>query len=190
MPEQVVKVGAVGWLHKQWDQNYYPEDIPREWKLDYYANELSCVLLLPEFWLNAAVDDIEEWTESLDTDFCFCIKWPDTVVDKQLLYSQLTRFTSSAQVWLLAEDDVGMDLPENTSCLLNFEHPLGNYWRNDDKALFQFDITGLDKRAQRQYADALVADSNEKPTLCVILDADGQQDIVDFRIMLELMGIA
>jgi len=36
-------VGARGWEHAQWLETYYPDDLPEDWQLDYYANEFGCV---------------------------------------------------------------------------------------------------------------------------------------------------
>ncbi|MFK5895250.1 MAG: hypothetical protein QM504_18710 [Pseudomonadota bacterium] len=40
-----IKVGCKEFLDTQWSEIFYPDDLPDDWKLDYYANELSTVLL-------------------------------------------------------------------------------------------------------------------------------------------------
>ncbi|MCB1758740.1 MAG: hypothetical protein KDI68_03030 [Gammaproteobacteria bacterium] len=65
-PHRLV-VGALGWDHAAWQGGFYPDDLPEDWRLGYYANEFSGVLLPESIWrqLNAAVcrawcDDVGE----------------------------------------------------------------------------------------------------------------------------------
>lgn len=47
-------LGTVGWERADWLGSYYPLDLPPEWRLAYYANDCSCVLLPAAAW--CAVD--------------------------------------------------------------------------------------------------------------------------------------
>jgi hypothetical protein len=38
-------VGTAGWERAGWSADYYPEDLPPDWRLAYYANDCGCVLL-------------------------------------------------------------------------------------------------------------------------------------------------
>lgn len=40
-----VLVGAAQWQVEQWQGSFYPDDLPTDWQLPYYANEFSTVLL-------------------------------------------------------------------------------------------------------------------------------------------------
>jgi hypothetical protein len=40
-----IKVGCTGIFNTQWGKSFYPDDLPDDWKLDYYANEFSIILL-------------------------------------------------------------------------------------------------------------------------------------------------
>ena len=40
-----VLVGAARWQVDRWQSEYYPEDLPVEWQLSFYANEFNTVLL-------------------------------------------------------------------------------------------------------------------------------------------------
>lgn len=60
-------LGTVGWQRPAWLGGYYPSDLPPEWRLAYYANDCSCVLLPAVDWcdgdrlaLEAAVDEAPE----------------------------------------------------------------------------------------------------------------------------------
>lgn len=43
-----LRVGTVGWCRPAWCAAYYPEDLPTDWRLAYYANDANCVWLEPE----------------------------------------------------------------------------------------------------------------------------------------------
>jgi hypothetical protein len=40
-----ILLGAASWQAPQWVQAYYPEGLPEEWRLPYYANEFSTTLI-------------------------------------------------------------------------------------------------------------------------------------------------
>lgn len=59
-------IGVYGWEGRDWGSDYYPEDLPVEWRLDYCANALR-LLVVPEQQLAAAdCDDVAEWSEAAD----------------------------------------------------------------------------------------------------------------------------
>ena len=40
-----LRLGARGWRHAHWENDFYPDDLPPDWQLAYYANEFSTVLV-------------------------------------------------------------------------------------------------------------------------------------------------
>ena len=72
-----VVVGARGWLHEQWIRSYYPEDIPGEWRLGFYANEFN-TLLVPWAQWSESIEVLEEGLEDTDDDFHLYLELPDT----------------------------------------------------------------------------------------------------------------
>jgi len=60
-PELIV--GAYGWDHVDWQGVFYPDDLPEDWRLTYYANEFKSVYVPQSVWLHASIDDIEEWAD-------------------------------------------------------------------------------------------------------------------------------
>ncbi len=65
-PEDRLLLGMVDWRRADWMGDYYPEDLPADWRLSYLANDCECVMLPAEQWcvddegLDAAVDDAPE----------------------------------------------------------------------------------------------------------------------------------
>ncbi|BCN92794.1 hypothetical protein THMIRHAM_05790 [Thiomicrorhabdus immobilis] len=66
-----LQVGAYGWQYASWVGAFYPEDIPKEWQLDFYSNAYR-VLLVPEsIWLQWSEGELEELLDSVEEDFSF-----------------------------------------------------------------------------------------------------------------------
>lgn len=62
-------VAAQGWRHADWQNRFYPDDLPEDWQLAYYANEFRAVLVPPP----ADVATCQEWLEAVDPGFGFCL---------------------------------------------------------------------------------------------------------------------
>lgn len=61
-----LQVGVKNWDRKAWVGNFYPQDMPEEWRLDYYSSQFGCVLLGEETWSCWQNEDIEEIYEALE----------------------------------------------------------------------------------------------------------------------------
>jgi len=62
-----IKSACSQWHNTQWEGSFYPEDLPVDWKLDYYSNEFSALLLLSPEQVN---DELYECLEdNLNEDF-------------------------------------------------------------------------------------------------------------------------
>lgn len=75
MREYNVLIGAAGWLHDAWEKDFYPDDLPAEWRLGYYGNEFPVVLVPQNYWqLDSA--EIREWISETDAAPVFICEWP------------------------------------------------------------------------------------------------------------------
>jgi hypothetical protein len=59
-----ILIGTCGWLHDNWQESFYPEDLPSDWYLGYYGNEFPVVLVGEKEWQQAG--SAEEWLEETD----------------------------------------------------------------------------------------------------------------------------
>lgn len=64
-----MRIGAINMAALDWDScallsHYYPEDLPPDWRLDYYANEFSVVVVPRDKWLQARDEDLDAWLEA------------------------------------------------------------------------------------------------------------------------------
>ncbi|MBE9567519.1 MAG: DUF72 domain-containing protein [Proteobacteria bacterium] len=78
-----MQVGAYGWLHPSWQVAFYPEDLPQDWMLSYYSNELNTVMVPADYWYEGSGFDCESWLNDIHDDFSFYVECPE-----QLLVSE------------------------------------------------------------------------------------------------------
>lgn len=55
-------IGAYGWQQPPMIEQFYPEDMPEEWRLSFYANEFPAVLVPFDEW-SVVEDELEEWLD-------------------------------------------------------------------------------------------------------------------------------
>jgi hypothetical protein len=67
-------VGARGWDHAGWHDTFYPEDLPEDWRLSYYANEFAGVLLPEALWRVTGPETISGWCDDVPDDFLFFLE--------------------------------------------------------------------------------------------------------------------
>ena len=63
-----IEIGAVGWDRPD---PFYPDDLPEDWHLAYYANAYRSVWVPVEVWLGDALPDTAVWREDVDEAFRF-----------------------------------------------------------------------------------------------------------------------
>ena len=63
-------IGAEAWQVPRWEQEYYPDDLPEEWQLSYYANEFSTTLIDCHRYLGTeSLDYLAEALEDCHDEF-------------------------------------------------------------------------------------------------------------------------
>ncbi len=77
LSEHIILIGAYGWQSPQWDGEFYPDDLPIEWKIGYYGNEFQIVVVPNEYW-SSSPDQFQEWLDESDDALRFICEWPAT----------------------------------------------------------------------------------------------------------------
>jgi|GEM_PF-2096957 len=67
-------LGMSGWPHAEWEDRYFPEDLPRDWQFAYFSNDAGCLMLEPAQWQGLNPDTLEDWLGDVDTDFRFFLR--------------------------------------------------------------------------------------------------------------------
>jgi len=106
-----IVIGAYGWQHKQWQGQFYPDDIPLDWCLSYYANEFDTLLVPFKIWSESELEEIQSWIEEVPESFdlFFEVDWDlcnDNVKKKlshELLVYRQAKFTSKTPLQSLVD---------------------------------------------------------------------------------------
>ncbi|HKJ09127.1 MAG TPA: DUF72 domain-containing protein [Gammaproteobacteria bacterium] len=78
----LLEVGARGWDHDAWVGSFYPDDLPAAWRLAYYANEFSTVLVPVGQWQGADPGEIAGWAADVPERFVFFVELPGTMPER------------------------------------------------------------------------------------------------------------
>jgi len=70
-------VAARGWRHPAWQGEYYPPDLPEDWRLSYYSNEFRAVVVPADYWPTVDEAEVERWIEDTDEEFQFFLEVAD-----------------------------------------------------------------------------------------------------------------
>jgi hypothetical protein len=72
-----IQVAARGWEFPAWSGDYYPQDLPAEWRLAYYANDFSLLLVPQARWVGAAPELGRAWCDEVSETFRFYLELTD-----------------------------------------------------------------------------------------------------------------
>ncbi|MCW5622425.1 MAG: DUF72 domain-containing protein [Burkholderiales bacterium] len=77
--------GTSGFSYKEWLGRFYPERLPMNGMLDYYAQHFSTVEINNTFYRMPAESMLEGWAQQVPADFAFTLKAPRRIThDKRL----------------------------------------------------------------------------------------------------------
>lgn len=188
--EQRLGLGLTGWLDAAWGETYYPEDLPADWRLGYYANEFNCVQLPQAQWCEADDALWAEWLSSVGDDFRFYLS-VDSDLPASLAARVAGRLGPQLGGFLLPDGDSEV-LPQSlwpvevTDCM-------SHAWQGQDgRLVLQLDLTGLDLRAQRACLEGLAERLASPLPHALLLTGEGvgPAQAAQFRLLAEMMGVA
>jgi len=81
-----VVIGACGWNHAAWLDEFYSEDLPEDWQLGFYSNEFSVVYVPAPDWVEHP--DLEEWVDDVSESFRFILEVPARVLSDDAAYME------------------------------------------------------------------------------------------------------
>jgi len=70
-----MEIAAYGWQSPAWN-GFYPDDIPDDWRLDYYANEFYAVVVPWAAWRRADDEVLLGWQGQVPDGFLFYWELP------------------------------------------------------------------------------------------------------------------
>lgn len=183
-----LRFGTVHWRQPGGAGSYYPDDLPEDWQLGYYANELSAVLLPASAWCDVAPDQLAEWAEDVQPGFRFyLLADAGAPVEAQRARARALGDRLGGLLWPNAPAPDGAasplaDLPEHVQA---WQDPDGLY-------LALLEVAGLDLRARRGLLDALGPRlaANEGAAVILAGAGVGPDDALQLQTVAELMGLA
>lgn len=93
-----IALGAWDWRHESWQGVFYPQDLPLDWQLTFYANEFDAVGLPTAAWLNPPLAELESWLENTQAGFRFHLVMPSAVLKgEEDIFAQITERLSLLQ---------------------------------------------------------------------------------------------
>lgn len=70
-----------GWEYPGWGGDFYPSDLPAEWRLTYFANEFPAVLVPGDRWRELGEASLHGWSEDVPDGFRFYLEDPGAAAD-------------------------------------------------------------------------------------------------------------
>jgi hypothetical protein len=67
-------VSANGWEYKGWLTEFYPPDLPADWRLDYYQSHFDAVWVPASTWGVVSLSGLESWSEEVSEHFSFYVE--------------------------------------------------------------------------------------------------------------------
>lgn len=97
----LLELAAYGWASPAWSA-FYPEDLPEEWRLDYYSNEFTSLVIPAGDWAAASIDQAAGWLAEAPEGFRFYWELADADGASRLLelVSQHGRADGHLAGWL------------------------------------------------------------------------------------------
>lgn len=71
-----IMIGARGWSDVIPGDDFYPEELPSEWRFSFYSNNLRSVLVPRELWPATSRTDVSGWLDDCDPAFRFVLELP------------------------------------------------------------------------------------------------------------------
>lgn len=103
-------VAARGWNYSSWYGNYYPDDLPEDWRLSYYSNEFRAVVVPASEWLEVDPVEIERWVDDTHEDFVFFLEVEDPLANWQEIAERTSYMSDQLGGFLLRPVKVDTDL--------------------------------------------------------------------------------
>ena len=69
-------IGTRGWEHPDWVPDFYPAELPDDWRLCFYSNRLRSVLVPADIWKTVDAVTVAGWRADSDPDFRFVLEPP------------------------------------------------------------------------------------------------------------------
>ncbi len=193
----IIKTGYYDWNDFGIKDSFYPEDMPKEWRLSFYANEHECVQIALAGL--DKIEDINELFEDLPEQFDLIVRcdevaqWPllgDLLASEEVSIKAIVLNELCQQQWSeqLAKLSVPVFMPNDRQSL-NFKVNMksSQLLNSEMNIVYVSDIQTL--KQWRAFIDQWVAEeSAEEYYLLLKADVFNSSVSSELRLMIEMMG--
>ena len=102
-----VLAGTSGFSYKEWKGSFYPEDLPADEMLRYYAVRLSAVEINNTFYRMPKADVLSRWAEQVPDGFRFVLKASQQITHRKRLKDAAEAVAYFFQVAVTLGDRMG-----------------------------------------------------------------------------------
>ncbi|NOY67615.1 MAG: hypothetical protein GXP13_09455 [Gammaproteobacteria bacterium] len=207
MTIKTIEVGAFGCQHENWIDTYYPEDLPEDWRLDYYSHHFNIILMPENEWLNVTEEEISQWLADVKEGFEFLFAINDSDINeatigqlgliRQLLKPYFAGVVIKSPHGNLNDNDM-QSLKAIAPVFVDGINPSGKQYpvcwrkgRDDENATIGFinETEAGNLREVRACVEAFMAQNNDAKKACLIFDGDtpSAKTIQDTQVIIEML---
>lgn len=77
-------IAAYGWDHPEWEGSFYPEDLPEDWRLDFYCNEFHAIVVPSSVWAGEHSAGPRQWASGLGEQTRVYLELPEQIPPERL----------------------------------------------------------------------------------------------------------
>ncbi|MFB1488069.1 MULTISPECIES: hypothetical protein [unclassified Thiocapsa] len=170
------------------DDDFYPDDLPEDWRLTYFANMLGAVALDADAWDSADVGTLAQWCRDVPATFAFYLHHDTCAVAVSESVGTQAGLGEHFGGWILCPDQGhGGDLTGSAYVLLECVAAAAG---SRASALACAVPAGLytDLRAARGWLEELAAAARGRPALALMGRARFE-DVSRWQSLVELLGL-
>jgi uncharacterized protein YecE (DUF72 family) len=94
-------IGTRDWQNTPWENKFYPDNLPEDWRFCFYSNQFRTVLVPGTVWDTITGDDINMWVEDSDKDFKLVCELPS-------VFSETLSITDISKMLLEFQDKTSL----------------------------------------------------------------------------------
>ncbi len=177
-----------GWDPSPGDADFYPDDLPEDWRLTYFANALGAVVLDADVREHADAECIAQWCRDVPASFRFYLRLDTCTADASVSAEVRARLGERFGGWILCSDQGHAgDLYGHAYVQLESVSAAAG---SRASALACTVPAGLDTdlRAARRWLEGLAAGARGRPALA-LLGGARFEDVRRWQSLVELLGL-
>jgi len=92
---EALHIGTRGWDIDAWQDTFYDEALPRDWRFCYFSNAIRAAVIPAGQWQHVGAGELTQWMEDSDPEFRFVAELPewfnaaDTGIDRSRVQAHL-----------------------------------------------------------------------------------------------------